>query len=136
MANVNLGADAAGPVNVTTLSLVLTTSSKVKITDLILKNSAGVAQSITVTNPDFTTGSTTFAMLNGGYQIGAGTNETLYLYGTVAAISAWGNAGTEYTTTALAAPANFVWDDVNGNKTGLTGAAIFGYSTDAISITN
>lgn len=135
LANVNLGADAAGPVNITTIALVMTSSSKVDVTSLVLKDAAGTSVSNSPTKVG-STNTATFTMSNGGYQVGAGTNQTLYLYGTVSASSAWGNAGTEYVTTALAAGSNFVWDDVNGNATGLTGAAIFGYSTDAISITN
>lgn len=135
LANLNLSADSAGPVNITQIKLAVTSSSKVTITPLTLKlkDSGGtvVSDSVSATN-----GVATFTPLNGGYTVNAGQPVTLYVYGDIAALSAWGNAGTEYVTVGLDTASGFVWDDVNGNKTGLTGTQLYGYSTDAVNITN
>jgi hypothetical protein len=75
--------------------------------------------------------------LTNGLVLAAGESKTLYLYATIGSTNgAWGTAGQEYVTTALGTAASFSWTDINGNSGALTGASIYGYSTDAINVTN
>jgi hypothetical protein len=139
IAQVTLQADAAGSVQINTLPLVITTSTHVSLTTstLVLKDTGGVSVSTAADDTNCHAMSACSLVLTNGLVLAAGESKTLYLYATIGSTNgAWGTAGQEYVTTALGAAASFSWTDINGNSGTLTGASIYGYSTDAINVTN
>jgi hypothetical protein len=68
-----------------------------------------------------------------GYTISAGTSQTFNLYGTV--IGTFGSAGVSVVSTSVSS-SGFLWDDVLGGATNLTGHHIYNFPTNSYSLRN
>jgi len=76
----------------------------------------------------------TITFNGGGYRISAGTTKTFDIYATVG--GSLGSAGTSRVTLGAGAASSFSWTDVNGNKSGITGANIYNYPNTTVSLSN
>lgn len=131
LANLTIGADAGGAVRIDTIAFKVTTSSKTSLADSSLSLRDGsyiIPAATTVTN------ATSSIAITGGYTVDAGTTKTLGIYGTVNN-DGWTTA-IESVNIGLADGSGLSWADINGNASSLTGVNIYGYTTDAVSISS
>jgi hypothetical protein len=123
-----VAADAAGDVVLTQIPVTISTAGACTLTafdvrdssgNTVLTNAGGAvgANSTVSTNLTFTTART----------LTKNTSETYSVYGSVALCS--GNAGTQSVSFQLGAKANFLWNDVLGAVTGITGSLFDAYPT-------
>ena len=123
---VTVAADAAGAIELSTLAWSVSPTTGVTVSVAELRESGSVVPGATCT----VAGVCTFAT---PYQITAGSSKTFSLHTVVAGVA--GAAGTASVSTSVTQSA-FMWNDVNGNGTGLTGAAITNFPTNSYSVKN
>lgn len=122
---VTITADAGGQIKLTTLTfnVVSTNLGSPTYTYRIADGNTTIAGTSCDTSAVCTMGS---------YTIAAGTSKTFSLYGTMS--SGAPVASTVPSVSSSVTSAGFVWDDVQGGGTGLTGASIYNFPTASYSI--
>ncbi len=133
--SVVVAADSAGQVVLTQLPIAVSTSGTVTLatgSNVVVKDTNG--GTITTTDSGFTGAGANTITFTGGYSIAAGTSKTFDIYVTIG--GSLGSAGTSRVTLGLGSSANFLWNDVNGNVTGVTGASIYNYPNTTVSLGN
>ncbi len=130
LADVTVSADAAGQIKIQSIPLTITTTGSVNLAgqSLIVKdannNVITTASANLVTAPANSTALVAISF-NPSYQIGAGSAQTFKIFANVQGVA--GMPGTQSITTNLGLATSFLWSDVNGNATGLTGQYLAGY---------
>lgn len=128
-------ADAAGQAVVTALPIAVSTSGTVTLassSSVVVKDTNG--GTIATTDTGFTSTGLDTITFTGGYTIAAGTSKTFDIYATIG--GSVGTGGSSRVTLGMGAAASFLWNDVNGNVTGITGSAIYNYPNVTVSLGN
>lgn len=125
-----VSADAAGDIKLQAIPVTVATSTGVNIAagTMELRDSTGntvIVGSTGVNGSAGLNGSGTFSFNTSARTIAKGTSETYTVYATVSGVS--GAANTANLTFGLGAKAGFLWTDVIGGATGITGAQLNTY---------
>lgn len=129
-----ISADAAGDIALKQFPITVATSGATSITvsAIELRDSTG-ASVITDSSTITSSGANSF-VLSTPRKITKGTSETYTVYGTFAGVS--GAAGTQSVTFGLGSKALFLWDDVVGGASNITGSLLNTYPNTTQSKTN
>jgi len=125
-----VAADAAGDVVLATVPLTTSVAGACALTNVHLRDSQG---NTTLTG-NVAAGSDVAAAFSSARTLTKGTSETYTVWGTVA--SCTGAAGTQSVSFQLGAKAGFLWNDVLGGVTGITGALFESYPSVGQTKTN
>lgn len=125
-----VAADAAGDVVLTTIPLTTSVAGACALTNVHLRD----AQGNTSLTGNVAAGSDVAAAFSTARTLTKGTSETYTVWGTVASCS--GAAGTQSVSFQLGAKAGFLWNDVLGGVTGITGALFESYPSIGQTRTN
>jgi len=93
-----------------------------------------VGSSVIQTSQTSPTGNSVNIVFTGGYTIQANTPVTFGIYGTVT--GSVGTGGQSSVVTNITPSTSFLWTDVTGNASGITGQYIVNYPTSSVSIHN
>lgn len=123
-----VSADAAGDIEVKQIPVTITTTASGSAFEL--RDSTG---GTVITGSNTLSGSGNFT-ISTARKIAKGTSETYTVYGTFSAVS--GAAGTQSVTFGLGAKASFLWNDVIGGTSNITGGNLNTYPNTTQSKTN
>jgi DNA-binding protein YbaB len=121
-----VSADANGKVSVATTSLSL---SAIGVTGVEFTSPRIADGNTTISGSTVTGSSTMVAVFSPAYEISAGQSKTFSVYAVVSGAAQSGI--TPYVTSRLTSGATFVWRDVIGGNTELTGASIYNFPTSS-----
>ena len=122
---VTISANAAGKITLTTLTFSTSTSG---ITSPVFSGVRIADGNTTIAGTSCNNGG---VCTMGGYEISAGTSKTLSLYATVSGTPV---ASTVVSVSASVSASGFVWNDVVGGGSGITGANIYNFPTGSYSV--
>lgn len=133
---VSAAATPGGDILLNQLPITVATSGGANVasgTAIIVKDSSNNT-TITTTDPTFNNAGADTVTFTNGYRISAGTSKTFDIYAVVS--GSLGNAGTSRVSLGLGASSSFLWTDVNGNLTGITGSKIYNYPNTTVGFSN
>lgn len=134
-------ADAKGDISLSTTTLRLGTTGNTTVSSTAAKitegNNTTAISGATVSLSDIAAGSTgSMTVAWGDYKIAAGTSKTFWVWVTAKNVS--GDAGSQGINMQLVNDSanDFVWNDVEGDATGLTGTLLYSFPSESVSIYN
>ena len=134
-----ISADASGDIKLEAIPVIVTKTTGVSVVagtmelrdasgNTVLVGTGGVHGSYGLS------GSGTFSFSNFARTITKGTSETFRVYATLSGVS--GAANTANLAFSLGSKASFIWNDVMGSQSGISGSFINNYPTGSQTITN